>query len=44
MNTTRTLIGKLNLMTHSGWLLPASLALALVTAVFAMTGCQPQHM
>ena len=41
MNATKALIDKLHTMKQSGWLLSA--AMALITALVGMTGCNSPH-
>jgi hypothetical protein len=43
MKTVNNLNDKVSQMKQSKWMLPALMALALVTALFGMTGCSPPH-
>jgi hypothetical protein len=43
MKTTNNLTNKISLMKQSKWILPALMALALVTAVLGVNGCSPPH-
>jgi hypothetical protein len=41
MKTTNSLINELSLMKQSKWIVPALIAMALVTALLGVTGCSP---
>ena len=41
METINSLINKINQMKQSKWILPALMALAVVTAFLGVTGCSP---
>lgn len=43
MKTTNNLINTISQMKLSNWVLPALMALALVTAFLGVTGCSPPH-
>ena len=43
MKTINNLINKISQMKQSKWILPALMALALVTAFLGVTGCSPPH-
>jgi hypothetical protein len=41
MKATNSLINELSLMKQSKWILPALVAMALLTALLGVTGCSP---
>jgi hypothetical protein len=41
MKTTNRFINELSLMKQSKWIVPALIAMALVTALLGVTGCSP---
>lgn len=43
MNTIHNLISDISLRKESKWIVPALMALALLTVILGVTGCSPPH-